>query len=202
MRYVPLASLPIDNNFATPTTVKQPKPTVDAIMSTEGLSKAEQKAEKQKNAQSAAIERSKKRAAIVTKFCNDYKVDSKSELVKYIKQILKNPATKNVPTSEYKKQLETIGNSISVIGIDSLTLIVGANAAKKYQYLIYDNQLKDYKSAQNIVKAKENISDLKGNANSKTSKLSDFDGYRYMLDNQDDDDELRQLVKNTFGIDV
>ena len=201
MRYVPLASLPFDDNFAEPkpmASVQLPKKQI----TNNTLSKEEEKLEKKKSAQSAAIERSKKRAAIVTKFCNEYKLDKTCELVKYINQILRNPATKNVPTSEYKKQLETIGNSLNVVGIDTLTLIVGSNAAKKYQYLIYDNQLASYKNAQNIVKAKENINDLKGNANSKTSKLSDFDGYRYMLNDENDDNELRELVKSTFGIEV
>lgn len=158
-------------------------------------------AEKKKSQKNAAIERAQKRDSLVNAFCKEYHIDSEGELCKSIKKILRNPATKNMPLAEYKKELDLIGSTLPTVGLDRMTVIVNTNASRGYKCLIYDNQLVNpFKKKKGS--AKDNIEDHATTATTKTAKLSDFNGYRNYLENPDDNEELKRWILKEFGIEV
>lgn len=162
--------------------------------------KEDENIKKRRSSQEVAIERSKKRQELLDWFCTKYKIDITGELCASIKKIFRNPPTKNIPLAEYRKELDLIGNSISTLGLDTLTMIITTNASRGYRYLIYENQLLNpFKKKKT---AKDNIEDHKTSANVKTAKISDFEGYRSYLENENDDEELKKFIKKEFGIEV
>lgn len=152
---------------------------------------------KRRTSQQVAIERSYQRNEILEQFCKKYEIYKDDEICKHIRKIFNSAKTRNVPLSDYKLQLEQIGQAIPIVGKDSLTLKISSNAIRGYMRLIYDNQITDKRKKT----AKDNIVDLKSDSNTRTAKLSDFESYRDYLENETDE-ELRKFVKENFNIDV
>ena len=151
-----------------------------------------------RSSKEVAIERAQVRASVLDAFCRKYKVSSNSELVKAIKSIFRNPATKNIPIAEYKKELDIIGKSIDTVGMDVLNAILITNSSRGYKYLIYDNQIENVLKSQSKT-TKDNIP-ITAQKNTKQVQLSDFNDYRAYLNNPEDDKELKAFIREKLGV--
>lgn len=147
-----------------------------------------------RSSQEVAIERMTTRLSVLDAFCKKNLIDTQSSLVKYIKKVFQNPATKNVPIAEYKKELEMIGKAIKEHGMQDVEEILKTNSSRGYKYLIYENQI------EKLSKCAKNNANLQEHKISKQVKLNDFDVYRMYLDNPESDDELREFVKEKLGV--
>ena len=150
-----------------------------------------------------AIERNTQRLNALKYFCEKYDIDYNHNLCKLIRKCFSNPATKNIPIAEYKKELNIIGGSINSgdFSIDEMTKIMNNNVTKGYKYLIYENQLQKTHYESYKPKSKDNIS-LESQKNVKEITLKDFDDYREYLENPNSDIELMEFVRMKLGVNI
>ena len=157
--------------------------------------------QKRKSAKQNAIERSNKRNDLIEQFCKEANISKDEEIIHYIRKTFRLPITKHVPTSEYKRQLDELAGLIKLYGItDDLVFTLSNNSAKGYRYLIYPSQMEALHKAGKNAPTKDNIVHFKSQGNSKTAKLSDYDGFRYNLEDPDSDEQLKEFVKEKFGV--
>ena len=166
-------------------------------------SKIEDLEKKKKHRGEAAISRSQLRNTLLVDFCKETGLAWKSITVQTIQKVFQAKYTNNVSAAVYKRELDLLVEAFKKHGEFFIQNIVVSNHSKDYHHLVYENQVLDRSERKpKQTSTKDNIAQNKTETYGEKRSLKDFDGYRIYLKNRDDDEELREFIKNDLHINL
>lgn len=166
-------------------------------------SKIEDLEKRRRHRGEAAISRSQLRNTLLVDFCKETGLAWKSVTVQTIQKVFQAKYTNNVSAPVYKKELDLLVKAFKKRGEFFIQNIVVSNHSKEYHHLVYENQVLDRSERKpKQTSTKDNITQNKTETYGEKRSLKDFEGYRIYLKNRDDDEELREFVRNELNINL